>query len=188
MSTVLPLASAEEVCRCSKPSADGKALCSAGMSTNDFLARLLGKRLFPDALGVAAHMLPKREAIWWGTLCAWHGLRPKPGQKTDAALRAVVTWLGDPSEANRRAAQAAGEAATAANPAGAIALAAFYSEGSISLPGLPEVHPPPLLAQNTIAGAVLLMASTGPHDQFENVCRHYVGIAHEVAQGKHRWK
>jgi hypothetical protein len=188
MSTAPAPASAEEICRSCHPSAEGKALCSPGLSASDFLTCLLGKRLFPDALSVAAHLLPKREAIWWGALCAWHGLRPKPGEKIDAALRAVVTWLGDPSEVNRRAAHTAGEAATAASPAGAVALAAFYSEGSISLPGLPEVQPPPLLAQNTIAGAVLLTASTAPHDQFENICRHYVNIALEVAQGKHAWK
>lgn len=188
MSTAPVPPSAEEICRSCPLSRDGKALCAPGLTASDFLARLLTKKLFPDALSVAAHMLPKREAIWWGALCVWHGLRPKPGEKVDGALRAVLTWLREPREANRRAVQAAGEAATAANPAGAVAMAAFYSEGSISLPELPAVHPPPLLAQNTVAGAVLLTASMAAHDQFDNLCRHFVGMALEVAQGKHSWK
>jgi hypothetical protein len=182
------LVSAEEVCRHWKPSDDVKALCSPGLSARDLLARLLQKGLFPEALSVAAHMLPAREAVWWGALCTWHTCRPKPGEKVDKALRSVVTWLNDPSDANRRAAKAAAEAAGAGTPAGAVGLAAFYSEGSMSNAGLPEVKPPAFLAQTTIAAGVLLNASSAPPAQFEPLCRHFANIALEVAQGKHPWK
>jgi hypothetical protein len=190
MSTAPPhaLASAEEVCRRFDASDDARALCSPGLSIHDFLTRLLQKGLFPDALSVAAHLLPNREAVWWGALCVWHACRPKPGEKVDAALRAVVTWLREPSEANRRAAKAAGEAVTAATPAGAVAMAAFYSEGSLSEPELPEVKPPPSLAQTTVAAAVQLTASLAPPEQFESVCGYYVNMAVEVRNGKHPWK
>jgi hypothetical protein len=179
---------AEEVCRHYEPGDHVKALCSPGLTVRDFVATLFQKKLLAEALSVAAHMLGARDAVWWGALCAWHGCRPQPDEKLDAALRAVVTWLGDPSDANRRAARAAGEAATARTPAGAVALAAFYSEGSMSEPGLPEVKPPEHLAQTTVAGAVLLTASSRPPDQFEKVCRYYVNMAFEVGQGKHPWK
>src|SRR5690242_6911001 len=107
---------------------DAKALLAPGLKPPAYLDRLLQKGLVKDALSFVAAWLPAREAVWWGCLCAWHHGRPKPSDKEAAALRAALRWVHEPSEENRRAAKAAGDAVGGpATPAGALALAAAWS-------------------------------------------------------------
>lgn len=180
--------SAEEVCRCFTPSADARALLQLGVRPRAFLDGLVHKGLFPDALTFAAFWLTKRQAVWWGCLCAWHAGRPRLKPPAAAALRAALSWVHEPSEEHRRAAGKAGDAAGgAATPAGAVALAAFWSEGSLSAPDLPPAPPPPGLTQQTVGGAVLLAANLGPPDQLADRCRGYVNLALEVHQGQVDW-
>src|SRR6266436_6656134 len=107
-----------------------------------------------------ARWLPKREAVWWGCLCAWDAARPNPPPKEDAALRAVLRWIHEPTEANRRPLQTVSDAAGGTgSPAGCLALAAFFSAGSLTLPGLPVVPPPVEATAAAVAGAIMLTAA-----------------------------
>src|SRR5439155_718263 len=91
----------------------------------DFLTWLAEAQQFRDAIRFLAHAMPQREAVWWGALCHWHALdaradRLPPQQR--AALRAAVVWALEPSEANRRAAEAPGRAADLTTAAGCLAM------------------------------------------------------------------
>lgn len=160
---------------------DACALLEPDDSADYFLTTLIENRLFVDALRFTAYRFSKREAVWWGCLCAWEVCRPKPKQVVSTALQACALWVKDPSEENRRATQAAGDAALG-TPAGSLALATFLSGGSMSEPNLPVVEPGPLLTAKLVAEAVLHASRQVPETP---ACqRRFLGIASEIALGK----
>ena len=69
----------------------------------DFVALLMEKALYPDAVRFVAHALPKREAVWWGWVCARRSAGENPPPKIKAALDATEKWIAQPNEDNRRA-------------------------------------------------------------------------------------
>ncbi|MEQ8849445.1 hypothetical protein [Botrimarina sp.] len=114
-----------------------------------------------EAAEHAAHALGPRLAVWWGALSVANAAAPDD-EPAAAALDAAVAWVLHGSEATRRAAEAAGAAAGVKSPAGAIAIAAFWSGGSISLPGQPEVAPPPGVTPRLVASAVSMASLSAP--------------------------
>jgi hypothetical protein len=109
-----------------------------------------------DALGFLAHALPKREAVWWACQCVREA-GVDSGEAAKAALLAAARWAADPSESNRRAANEAAEQAES-TPESFVALAAFFSGGSIAPPEAPEVKPANELTPRIITGAILMTA------------------------------
>jgi hypothetical protein len=111
---------------------EAKKLLRDGMTPRQYLDVLLEKQQFVDAVRFLAHVLPKREAVWWACLCARSAAGSGAPAPQTAALQAAERWVADPSEANRRAAQDAAEAAELGTPAGCAAMAAFWSGGSMA--------------------------------------------------------
>jgi hypothetical protein len=77
-------------------------------------------------------------------------------------LLAVEKWLAEPTDAHRRASQSAAEAARLSTPAGCIAIAVFFAEGSIAPPEVAAVPPPPRLAQKIAAAGIILAVVEDP--------------------------
>jgi uncharacterized protein DUF6931 len=149
---------------------------------------LVEKDLYEDAIRLAAHGLPKREAIWWACLCLWELYRPQPPAAADAALHAAVRWLREPTETHRRQAEAAGQTAGMNQPAGLVALAAFYSGGSITPPGQPEVAPKPELTGKLIATALLLALDLAPASMKPKNRKLFATLASQVGSQRLRWE
>jgi hypothetical protein len=179
---------AAEICRQYEPGEEARRLLRDDLSADAYAALLTREHLYADAVQFLAHRLPKREAVWWACLCVWKVLRPEPPAKEAVALEAAVHWVQDPSEANRRAAQKVGEAAGPGTPAGGVALAAFWSGGSMAPPGLPEVAPPTFLTARTLAGALRLAAVRVRPDAQDVPLRLFVDLGGAVADGKNRWE
>jgi hypothetical protein len=139
--------------------------------------------LADDAIRFLAAALPKREAVWWGVLCVKDAL-PKP---TDpVAAKAVATaeaWAKEPSETNRRAAEAAANGAGYGTAAGSLAAAAFWSGGSLNPPHLPPVPPKAELTGVAVAGAVLLASAAAPASPAPAKAK-FVALGADVASGK----
>lgn len=158
----------------------------ADLDGRAFLGRLVDKGLFSDAFQVASLLMPLPETLWWVCLCLWHVSRPKPAADVDKALKAVLAWLRQPSEAARRAAEAVGRQAGLDTPAGCLAMAVFWSGGSMSEPGLPEVPPPPELARGVAVSAVeSAYADESPKDSRCGAL--FVRLALEVLDRANRW-
>lgn len=145
-------------------------------------AALVDARRYPAAAEHAAAALGARLAVWWGAMVVWRGIDPED-LVAAAAVDAAVAWVVDPSEANRRTAERAGGAAGVSTPAGALALAAFWAEGSVSLPGQPEVLPPPGVAERLAVGAVQ-MAAAGPPPIAAANLRQALRLAAELLAGE----
>jgi hypothetical protein len=137
---------------------EAMALLRPEMHPLDFVALLMEKALYPDAVRFIAHALPKREAVWWGWVCARRAAGDNPQPKIKAALEATEKWIAQPSEDNRRGAMAAAQKAELGTAAGCAGLAAFFSGGSLAPPEAPVVPPGEFLSAKAVSGAVIFAA------------------------------
>lgn len=161
----------------------GAKMAASGMSAENLFDALVKAGEFADAVRVAARLMTKPQAVWWGCLCAWHAERAVPTKTGPAALRAVVTWLREPTDENRRAAGLAAKA-KATTAAAMAANAAFFSGGSLSVPGQKEVPPDPLMTAKFVANAVLAASRSGPANGTRDRQQTYLRLAVEVYQGR----
>jgi hypothetical protein len=178
---------AAEVCRRYESSPTARSLLRSGQSPQAFFDVLMQQELYDDAVAFLARLLTKPQAVWWGCLCAWDAARPNPSSAVQAALHATLRWLQQPTEEHRRAVEQVARKVGLAKPAGAVAQAAVYAQGSMSPPGLPEVAPPEDLTALTIAGAVCLSAADLTIAGETNAYRQLLRFGLEVAAGKNRW-
>lgn len=167
-----------------KMSDAGRALVRPDITGVELFDRLVKARLFPDAVRLIARALTPPEVVWWGCLCVWAAPRPEPAAATEAAVRAAVAWLRDPTDDRRRTAGAVGSVAGPTTPAGLIATAAFLADGSISPPDQPAVKADPHLPGTLVAEAVLgLSRAAGPDPDGGPLVRQFLAIAVEVFRG-----
>ncbi len=131
-----------------------------------FLSRLAASGTAKDALGFAAFILPRREAVWWAVQSLKIML---PGAASDPGLKAAEAWVREPGDATRQAALAAGERGDSEAPGTWAALAAGYSGGSMST-SHPVPSPPDLTAKSVRIGVVLAYGRV-PATQREAVLR-----------------
>jgi hypothetical protein len=93
-----------------------------------------------DALRLAAHALPKREAVWWACMCADAVPDPVLAPVDGAARVAAEAWVRKPGDdALRRAAWDAAQKTAYRSPEAWAAVGAFWSGGSMAPPGQPIV-------------------------------------------------
>jgi hypothetical protein len=84
--------------------------------------------------------LPRHETVAWAARAVRDFTRPEPASREDAdALKAALLWVQDPSESRRRAAYDAAMAATDQEAEQLVALAAFFSGGSMAPEGCEPV-------------------------------------------------
>jgi len=140
---------------------EAMALARPEMHPVDFVMLLMNQKLYSDAVRFLAHAMPRREAVWWGWMCARRVSEQKSTPPVKAALEITEKWIAQPSEENRRAAHAAAEKATLGTAAGCAALGAFFSGGSIAPPEAPPVPPGEFLTAKAISGAVIFAALSG---------------------------
>ena len=155
-----PPARAVDLCKFMPLSEEGKAALTPEQSPDDFLGLVVERKLLSDSLHMIAHLLPKRQAVFWAMTVA-----RQPGQPSDAAaeaaLKAAEKWIADPSEGNRQACLAAANDADTSTAAGMTALAAHYSSG------LPPGNDPRsnakayFMTARLVAGAVAIAAAHG---------------------------
>jgi len=166
---------------------EAMALLRPDLHPLDFVALLMEKALFPDAVRFVAHALPKREAVWWGWVCARRAAGENPPPKIKAALDATERWIAQPNEDNRRLAMAAAEKAELGTAAGCAGLAAFFSGGSLAPPDAPPVPPGEFLAAKAVAGAVIFAAVAKEPEKAPEKFRSFLAQGVEVTTRLKLW-
>jgi hypothetical protein len=146
------------------------------------------KTLYPDAVRFIAHALPKREAVWWGWVCARRAAGENPPPKIKAALDATEKWIAQPNEDNRRSAMAAAQKAELGTAAGCAGLAAFFSTGSLAPPDAPVVPPGEFLAAKAVSGAVIFAAVANEPEKAPEKFRSFVAQGVEVTNRVKLWE
>jgi hypothetical protein len=180
-------AKAAEICKHFDLKEEARPLLRDGLTPRDFVDSLLADRQYQSAIQFMAHALPPREAVWWGCLCLEHVSREKWSPEEKAAGKATVEWVLDPSEENRQATKAPGEAAGIATPAGSLALATSWTGGSMTPTNLPPVPPGPYLPAKGVAGAVAQAAVKGDPIKIADTQRLFVELGIGVAEGRVVW-
>ncbi|WP_226643348.1 DUF6931 family protein [Microbulbifer variabilis] len=120
--------------------------------------QLVEAGLYPDAIKLLAHGLPKREAVWWACLAARDIQSPETDEDNVSALIAAETWAKKPSEESRLKCKALGDKTKHKTPASWAATAASWCHGSLAAEGEPVVEPPEHLYAHAVAGSITLAA------------------------------
>ncbi len=167
---------------------EAMALLRPDLHPLDFVALLMEKALFPDAVRFIAHALPKREAVWWGWVCARRAAGDNPPPKIKASLDATEKWIAQPSEDNRRSAMAAAQKAEVGTAAGCAGLAAFFSGGSLAPPDAPVVPPGEFLAAKAVSGAVIFAAVATEPERAPEKFKSFVAQGVEVSNRVKLWE
>lgn len=179
---------AGEVCTRYALGEQAAGLLRKDMTPKQFLDALIEKTLYPEAARFLAHGLPKREAVWWGCQCVRSVQPANPPAPILAALQSAEKWVADPSDANRRAARPAAEAAGANTAAGCVAMAAFWSGGSLGPPDAPPVPPGEYLTATGASGAVMLAAIVTEAEKAAEKYQKFFALGADVANGINKWK
>ena len=167
---------------------EAMALLRPDLHPLDYVALLMEKALFPDAVRFIAHALPKREAVWWAWVCARRAAGESPQPQIKAALAATEKWIAQPDENNRRLAMAAAEKAELGTAAGCAGLAAFFSGGSIAPPNAPAVPPGEFLTAKAVSGAVIFAAVAREPEKAPERFRSFVAQGLDVTNRVKLWE
>ncbi|MGG5812351.1 DUF6931 family protein [Falsiroseomonas sp. CW058] len=161
------------------------AAAVAGAETAaDGIARLEAAGLRNEAARLAAHALPKREAVWWGCMCARAVPDPSLAPADAEALLAAEAWVRRPGDdALRRAAMECAQRTGFRTPEAWAAVGAFWSGGSMAPAGQPAVPPPEHLTGVAISGGVVLAAVRFQPERAQDRLSRFLASAREIAQG-----
>lgn len=179
--------SAADVCRLIKLKPEALSLLRPGMAAREFFDLLIDKQEYSAAIRFLPQVLSKRSAVWWGCLCLWQMTRPEPNSEVEAALSAALSWVQDPCEQNRLAAEAPGRAATLKTAHGCLALATFWTGGSMTKPNLPVVAPPAHLTGKLVSTSLFLSAVIKEPFKFRRHYQKFLMVGIDVARGINRW-
>ena len=147
---------ASEICRDIDIDSAARDMLVTDISPPSFLGSLIDRSLYPDAVKFLARALPPREATWWAYVCVRSILDCDTSQSVMAAMSTVERWVYEKTEEGRRAAYVAAQVTNFNHPASWVAMAAFWSGGSMSPVDAPVVPPARNLSGKAAAGAIML--------------------------------
>jgi hypothetical protein len=178
---------AAEICRHFQLGEESRKLLCEEQKPLEFYELLLARNQFPDAVRLLAHLLPKREAVWWACQSAreFYG-QAVPGLVA-AALAAAERWVINQEEEDRRLAMETAKGAEFSTPAGCAAVAAFWSGNSLAPAELAAVPPGKYLTAQAVSGAVLLSAVGREPQQAPEKYRRLLALGMEILKGAKRW-
>jgi hypothetical protein len=125
----------------------------------DYARRLLASPRPADALVYIAHLLPRREAVWWARQCVVAILGT--AAETDPATRAADAWVRAPEEGTRRAALACAADGDESRAPTWLARAAALSGGSRTAPDQEPRLPQPAACAQAANAAIILAICAG---------------------------
>jgi hypothetical protein len=138
----------------------GRVLAPAAGDPNplDYTRAALAGPRPTDAIIFLAHLLPRREAVWWAIQC----VRAMLGSNADdGAFHAADVWVRAPEDDNRRAALAAFNAGNQRVATTWLAFAAGWSGGSVTPLDKDPMPAPPAACAQGVHTAVILATCAG---------------------------
>ncbi|MBN9670377.1 DUF6931 family protein [Roseibium aggregatum] len=133
----------------------------------EYSKALLGSDDPQNALTYFAHVLPKREAVWWGIQCV-SGLVENLSEADKKILALSETWVREGDEEARTAVHDAAQEGKMDTASAWVGLAAGWSGGSLSPnPDYRVDTPDDLTAKALNAGLQIAIGSLGPNDRDE---------------------
>jgi len=162
---------------------DGQSIFNEKYKTAEFLDLLMEKQYFMDAINLLSHSLPKREAVWWGCICAKKHQDSVNDDLYKKSIAAAEKWVYDPSEKNRRVAEFYAEKGQYETAASWVAAAAFWSGDSIMPEGEPVVAPADYLYSHAIRGCIITCVGMDDGTDVEERYKAYLSHGLNIANG-----
>lgn len=163
--------------------AEARAAAAAADSVPGLIATLASGGFLVEAARCFAHALPKREAVWWGCMCALGSAPPDLPDLDRAAREAAETWVRTQTEEARRTAMSLAESLNFQTPEAWAAVGAFWSGPSLSPADQPANPPAPHLTGVAIAGSVILASVRGDPSRRLVRLERFLASAREIAEG-----
>jgi hypothetical protein len=147
------------------------------------LTRLEDAGQLTGAARLGGFALPRREAVWWASMCASHTAPPHQPELEQRMREAAELWVRRQDDDSRRAAMDLARLAGFNTPEAWVAVAAFWSDGSMAPRGQPVVPPGVHLTGTAVGGAVALASVRGdPARQPVRLSR-FLASLREIADG-----
>jgi hypothetical protein len=163
---------------------DVNKMAASAKSPDALIDELAAQGKVQDALRLRAHLLPKRQAVWWACLCVRHELdAPLPAPQV-AALEAAEDWVREPDDEHRRLAEKRAEAAKFSGIGATLALSAFWSDGSIAPEGNSDVMADERLTSQGVAATLISAAYHGDPTKSDDRIKSFLAKGKEMAHGK----
>ncbi len=162
---------------------EARSLLQSHPAPREYFDVLVKSEYFVDAIRFLACWLPKRESVWWSCLALRRTMKDQLDKANIDALVAAESWVVDPSEEHRRAAEKVATELAFETAASWSAAGAFWSGGSLAPADSPAVEPADYLTSRAVAGSVLLAAGSKQPPEFQSLLD--LGIA--VLDGKEIW-
>jgi hypothetical protein len=122
-----------------------------------YLAALSAQDKFDEAVAFCAHLLPRREAVWWA--CgAVRAFLDGELRSVSPALAAAEKWVHEPGADNRAIALRIGNESDNADPLTWLALSAGWSGGTLGSGPHNTVPMPAYMTARAVRIAILLSA------------------------------
>ena len=145
--------------------------------------RLEHARRFPDAIRLAAHALPKREAVWWACMAARAVPARYPVDADADALEAAEAWVRQQDEPGRYRCMELAMRSGCRGPEAWAAVAAFWSGGSIAPAGVQAVKPAAQLTGAAVTSALTLAAVRDDPAQAASRYSRFLAALRDIAAG-----
>jgi len=175
---------AQEIAEYLEMSDDALAVAATVKTGPELVVALAAGGEFAKAVRVQAHLLPKRHSVWWGIVCVDQSCGDGLTLAEAAARDAARNWVEDPTESHRRQCDAAAAKTKLDGPGSWLAMAAFWSGGSLLPPELNAVPPDERLTGQAVANSLMIAAVSGDPTKAKQRYRTFLAKAADVASGK----
>jgi hypothetical protein len=158
-----------ELCERAELKEDVRKLALPDAPVRVFVQQLARDGQQTEAIAALAQLLPNRGCISWGLNSVRKVSATSNTPHAGPAFQAVEKWLADPTDELRRAAFEAGKRADLGTPAGALALAVFFSGGTMAPAEAPvaPIEPAPHLCAKVVALAMTAAVAWDPRNAAE---------------------
>lgn len=154
-------------------------LAAHGLSQMEFVQKVYTAGLLSDALKACSYLLPKNVAVNWASCCVRESVKDLTQVEIEA-LAAAERWAEERTDEARRSCEELAGHLKEEGPAAFVALAAFWSEGSLAPDGYDLISPDQRLSCKAIAAALTMAAYRVDTSNAKSLIRDYLNRASEL--------
>lgn len=165
---------------------EARSRLTANVSSEHYLARLIGADLDADARKFLAAALPVRRALWWSVLSIQHALGADADSES-MRLAPVVQWIAGPGDAGLVAVRELDKKVKRNSLWGCLYQATYAASGRISPPDRQMIVAPAETSRRLIAAVVYMAAVYRGSLGYRERQRSYLLLGQSLATGPAPW-